>query len=606
MKDKKIIIQTIVFVAVIAILGLSYAYFEMSIEEKNVKDQIVTTGTLKIKFTDGALIKVSNLDPGTVIEKTVTVENVGTLDADYNLVWEELSNGIARNEMKISATCTMIVNGKTSGEACEGIDETPIRALKLLKNVSIAPEVAHKYDIKITFIETNEDQSYNLKKTFEGKLGVEESREITPVYCTFDGDMTQGAEFIKGVYTYRYMQESKFKATGGPQSLENNDRPVVQNSILDDYKVSLLATGEYTWENITADGWGVILTNKDSTDAVTEAPCTYINNKPVVSYRNMFSESQATSINLSNIDTSNVTNMSGMFRWDSNSAINISNIDTSNVTNMESMFSGVSNLTGYEGLNTSKVTDMSYMFEGNGFSSLNLSYFDTSKVANMSYMFSSSNFEEYIGLNSLDISNVTDMSYMFFYDENLTSLDLSGLDTGNVKNMSYLFYGSGKIDEVIGLDILDTSNVTNMEGMFASTNIKIKKLNTSNVTNMSSMFNRYKGDYLDLTSFDTSKVTNMSYMFYQTELSAIDLTSFNSNKHPSMFYMFYNNANLKTIYASDKFFEDSNYPSENTFAKSVNLVGGAGTVYDSSKVDSSYARIDGGTSNPGYFTLKNK
>ncbi len=35
-----------------------------------------------------------------------------------------------------------------------------------------------------------------------------------------------------------------------------------------------------------------------------------------------------------------------------------------------------------------------------------------------------------------------------------------------------------------------------------------------------------------------------------------------------------------------------------------NLVGGAGTKYDSTNIDKTYARIDGGTSNPGYFTSK--
>lgn len=41
------------------------------------------------------------------------------------------------------------------------------------------------------------------------------------------------------------------------------------------------------------------------------------------------------------------------------------------------------------------------------------------------------------------------------------------------------------------------------------------------------------------------------------------------------------------------------------FSNTTNLVGGAGTVYDSTKTDKTYARIDGGTSSPGYFTLKN-
>ena len=40
------------------------------------------------------------------------------------------------------------------------------------------------------------------------------------------------------------------------------------------------------------------------------------------------------------------------------------------------------------------------------------------------------------------------------------------------------------------------------------------------------------------------------------------------------------------------------------FSTTKNLVGGAGTVYDSTKVDKTYARIDGGTSSPGYFTAK--
>lgn len=36
----------------------------------------------------------------------------------------------------------------------------------------------------------------------------------------------------------------------------------------------------------------------------------------------------------------------------------------------------------------------------------------------------------------------------------------------------------------------------------------------------------------------------------------------------------------------------------------TSLVGGAGTTYDSSHYNGVYARIDGGTSAPGYFTAK--
>ena len=41
------------------------------------------------------------------------------------------------------------------------------------------------------------------------------------------------------------------------------------------------------------------------------------------------------------------------------------------------------------------------------------------------------------------------------------------------------------------------------------------------------------------------------------------------------------------------------------FNNCTSLVGGQGTTYDDSHIDKTYAHIDGGTSNPGYFTDKN-
>ena len=40
------------------------------------------------------------------------------------------------------------------------------------------------------------------------------------------------------------------------------------------------------------------------------------------------------------------------------------------------------------------------------------------------------------------------------------------------------------------------------------------------------------------------------------------------------------------------------------FKNSSKLVGESGTKYNSSNVNKTYARIDGGTSSPGYFTSK--
>ena len=41
--------------------------------------------------------------------------------------------------------------------------------------------VTHKYIIKVTFIDTGSNQNYNKKKVFNGKLGIEEYKELTSV-----------------------------------------------------------------------------------------------------------------------------------------------------------------------------------------------------------------------------------------------------------------------------------------------------------------------------------------------------------------------------------------------------------------------------------------
>ena len=353
--------------------------------------------------------------------------------------------------------------------------------------------------------------------------------EITPLenstntyFCKTNNTLTQGLQYVNGQYTYAYKQGGK-KANSG-----------------------------LAWYNISNNGWGVQLTDKASTDAVTSKVCTYINNKPIVSMSYMFGGSKATTLDVSNFDTSKVTNMGAMFYNSQTTTLDLSNFDTSKVTYMSNMFDG-SNATTLDvsNFNTSNVTDMSYMFHGSQATTLDVSNFNT--------------------------SNVTDMDSMFYYSQ-ATTLDLSNFDTSKVTSMKYMFQSS----QATTLDVssFDTSKVTNMTNMFLgsqATTLDVSNFDTSNVTNMISMFSWSKATTLDVSNFDTSKVTNMSYMFY-------DFT------------------NLKTIYVSNKFNTDKVTSSTNMFSGCTNLVGGAGTKYNSSYVDKKYARIDGGTSNPGYFT----
>ena len=144
-------------------------------------------------------------------------------------------------------------------------------------------------------------------------------------------------------------------------------------------------------------------------------------------------------------------------------------------------------------------------------------------------------------------------------------------------------------------------------GCSSLASLDLSSFNTSNVMDMRSMFNGCSSlTSLDLSSFNTSNVTDMSVMFSGcSSLASLDLSSFNTSNVTDMSSMFYYSQRLKTVYVSDKW-DISNLvdDGEEMFSYCYSLVGEKGTKYNSNHIDSSYAHVDGGEGNPGYFTYK--
>ena len=348
-----------------------------------------------------------------------------------------------------------------------------------------------------------------------------------------------------------------------------------------------------------------------------------------------------------NFDTSNVTGMTLMFAGTGagNNSFTLDlgdKFDTSKVTTMSYMFNGtgrnstVFTLDLEDKFDTSNVTSMVSMFDSTGIRSTSFTLdlgdkFDTTKVTNMGAMFSNTGYISTVFTLDLgdkfDTSNVTNMSGMFSntgYSSTVFTLDLGDkFDTSKVTNMSGMFRYAGSSSNIFTLDLgdkFDTSIVTNMEFMFfqtgySSTSFTLDlgdKFDTSNVTTMYSMFSNtgYSSTVFTLDlgdKFDTSNVQNMNRMFYQiarnTTNFTLDLGSeFDTSRVTDMGYMFAGSRYLKTIYAPSSFVTTAVTNSANMFDGCTSLVGGAGTVYSSSHIDAAYAHIDGGTSNPGYFT----
>ena len=435
---KKYMIFIAILTGISIVLSLSYSNFIVASENHKVAEMYI--GTLKYSMTiDGSTTNTLSVPSGeTIIDVTITNEN--PIDTYYKLIYQNNSNISIKYHESTKDTNDNVTNYSSPNSKITSKNTNTIK-LKIVNNSTSSQNITFKI---IGGFATN---TLNDVTVPTGYTIIEKDTSTNTYFCTTTDTLTQGLKYVNGQYTYAYKQEGKFVSSG------------------------------LAWNNISKNGWGVQLTDKTSTDAVTSKVCTYINNKPITSMAYMFRNSQATTLDVSSLNTSKVTNMGSMFKDSKATTLDVSNFDTS------------------------KVTNMSFMFSVSQATTLDVSKFDTSKVTNMSYMFS---------------------------DSQATTLDVSNFDT---------------------------SKVTNMCGMFSS----------SQVTT------------LDLSSFNTSRVTNMNGMFNDSTL-------------------------LTTIYASDKFNTYNVMYSTDMFTGCTNLVGGAGTKYNSSYINKTYARIDDGTNSPGYFT----
>ena len=545
---------------------LSVTFSSYIVTSNNHKAAEMYIGELKYSIElNGSSTNTLTVPAGeTIID--IKVNNLNPVDTYYKLLYLKNTNITVKYYESTKDTNDVVT---TYNKPNDSITSSNSNIVKLLITNSSTSSQNIAFTMKGGYI-TNTIQDIITPSTYS-EITIVETHSTNTYFCTTTNTLTQGLKYVNGQYTYAYKQEGKNSSS-------------------------------LSWRNITTDGWGVQLTDRTSTDAVTSSLCTYINNKPISSMSNMFVYSQATSINLSNFNTSKVTNMSAMFYKSQATTLDLSSFDTSNVTLMDFMFA-YSQATTLDAskLNTSIVKNMSYMFIDSQATTLDLSNFDTSNVTNMYSMFEGSQATT-LDVSNFDTSKVTDMGWMFKGNKS-TTVDVSKFDTSNVTNMSNMFSNS----QATTLDVsnFNTSNVTNMSDMFSNsqaTTLDVSNFNTSKVTNMSYMFWNSKSTMLDVSNFNTSNVTNMSYMFSGSKATTLDLNNFDTSKVTNMSYMFSSSTNLKTIYVSNKFNTDKVTSSTYMFYGCTKLIGGAGTKYNSSYVDKTYAHIDGGTSSPGYFT----
>ena len=255
----------------------------------------------------------------------------------------------------------------------------------------------------------------------------------------------------------------------------------------------------------------------------------------------------ATTIDLTNLDTSLVENFSSFF----NTCLKVTEIkgfiNTSGVVNPGNADQYPYGSEGENDHNNTSKQGMSYMFNDcKQLQSLDVSKFDTSNVVDMKRMFAGCAVLTHINLFSFDTSNVKSFFWMFRKCYALQEVRLTSFDATNVLNMHGMFYECSDLETVYLGDNFVTPNLIVCSNMFGGCS-KLERIYASNdfdrtnVTKDSNMFNgntKLVGGNEYETRYSVEGVTNKSMA--QISLSANHKGYFTLNESGDKYYITYN------------------------------------------------------------------
>ena len=299
----------------------------------------------------------------------------------------------------------------------------------------------------------------------------------------------------------------------------------------------------------------------------------YLNTSKVTSMYSMFNaigknSKKMTTLDVSGFTTGKVKNMGSMFK--NNTSLTTIFVGegwtTESVTNSTNMFSSCSKLVGGDGTKySSSYVDKTRAYAGRGGYLSVKSQAPTVEAKEYSVYLNNTltfyydnNYGNRAGEVYTSLLKSSNADKWGAYKDVLSKVvfDESFKDARPTSTANW-FNGCTYVEEVVGLEYLNTSEVTSMYAMF---NAMGKSTKTMTV--------------LDISGFATSKVTNMGSMFK-------------------------NNSYLKTIYIGEGWTTDKVTTSTNMFYGCSRLVGGDGTKFLSNYTDKTRAFAGLG----GYMTL---
>ena len=177
-QDKKpniIAIIGAVTLLILAVVGLSYAFFSAFIKNGETDTSIEGTGAnLSLVYTDGkSVITSSNIMPGWSATKTFTITNNGEGTAYYKLKVFDITNEFVEGGLTFSIASED--GGVDVDEIAVGTEDRTISP-----SISISVGKTHTYTITAKYINLDKDQTPDLGKSFSYTIGIEASQKPVP------------------------------------------------------------------------------------------------------------------------------------------------------------------------------------------------------------------------------------------------------------------------------------------------------------------------------------------------------------------------------------------------------------------------------------------
>ena len=185
-KKKYIILIVLIVLMIIATIAVStYAFFTLTGNKGN--DNVITSGSMSLHFTDGSAITANGMVPGQHVDKTFTVENTGTVAATYDVYLSDVINNFADQTDLVYEIISNDGGYNTSSPAQRQVPNAPT---KIISNHPIGVDETHTYTLRITFLNKDENQNDNQGKMFSAKIRINDYSYATAPASSIGFDNT--------------------------------------------------------------------------------------------------------------------------------------------------------------------------------------------------------------------------------------------------------------------------------------------------------------------------------------------------------------------------------------------------------------------------------